>query len=81
MSYYSFMNSVDAQVEKTQKCNGYSAFKEDVSKLKQDNQGCGLSAIVAHDWLKKICKLKNDELLEYVNSYVLGTLNAWYLYK
>lgn len=71
MDYYSFMCAIDTQVKKTQCCNGYNAFKEDIHKLKQDNQGCGLSAIIANNWLKKICELKDDVLLEYVDSYSL----------
>lgn len=81
MDFQTFINTIDEQINKTIKCKGYNAFKNDVEKLKQDNTGCGLSAITANVWLKKICELKDSVLLEYAEEYQLGQLNAWKNYK
>ena len=81
MNYQDFMDSIDKQVELTKDCNGYEAFKQDIKKLKSDNCGMGLCAITANVWLKKICELKLSVLLDYVENYELGTLNAWENYK
>jgi len=75
------MNKIDLQVEKTKDCKGYESFKKDIEKLKSDNTGFGLVAITANVWLKKICKLSDTELIDYVNNYEKGLLNAWENYK
>lgn len=75
------INKVDSQVELSKDCKGYEAFKQDINKLKLDNTGSGLSAIVANTWLKKICELPQSALVDYVDQYKAGLLNAWYAYK
>ena len=79
-SYQEFMNAIDKQVSLTCNCKGYVDFKEDVNKLKLDNEGCGLAAITANVWLEKICDLSLSDLLKYAEKYQAGWLNAWKAY-
>lgn len=81
MSYDEFMNAIDKQVSLTCNCKGYTAFKDDVNKLKSDNTGCGLASITANVWLEKICDLSIADLLDYADKYQSGWLNAWQSYN
>lgn len=81
LGFYEFYELIDEQMERVKEIQNYEIFKDDVDVLKNVNTGMGLSAITANHWLKEICKLKENELKEYVSNYSKGTLNPYFYQK
>ena len=72
---------LDEQLAKVTECAGYEAFKSDIEILWRDKGGDSLVGFLSDDWLEHICKASDEELIQYVEQYTQGTLDAYKTYR